>query len=117
MMYDKTEFERRLEGIRIKHREMERGFVLRMDQSGLCEMVPRKLPWTRRHLGLRAGAGMIAALLLAKSAALAYVDRAEYDAAVLKLQQGGVAAQMGAWFLAHDPVSDYGAAQMLRLFP
>lgn len=104
-----NEFDDRLRRIDRKRARLRRGYVTVVDRDGLIVTKPRR---ARRALPLRGTFFLVLgflgfkALLMAHLGSVVYLDRVE------NLRDGGLVEQVGAVFMAPDPVSENLAARL-----
>lgn len=101
-----TQFEKRLDSLERKHKELANGYVAKINPDGLITVEPKQQRggrWTRFLLAVGA------AVIMFKALALAFNGPAVYDTRVETLASGTAFEKACAWVMQADPVTVYVA--------
>lgn len=97
-----TQFEKRLESLERKHRELAKGYVAKINPDGLITVEPGT---GRSVLKLRLFASLFLGLIVFKSVTLVMVGPMTYETRIESLAGGTLLERLSAWIMQADPVS------------
>lgn len=98
-----TQFEKRLDGLTRKHKELAGGYTVRVGHDGLIIVQPKRF-----RFGLRAKFLILAVIgfMAFKALAFAFIGPTTYDERVAALAEGTAFEQAGAWVMQSEPVTE-----------
>ncbi|MEM6891576.1 MAG: hypothetical protein AAF636_26160 [Pseudomonadota bacterium] len=97
-----AEFEERCEGLLRKHRELARGFKVKVGDDGLITIAPKR-QYSRTRL--RIIVATVLGFFLFKSATVLLIPAETYLARLDGLQSGTFFERAAAWMMQPDPLS------------
>ena len=100
--YQFEEFERRMRRINRRHTKLSHGFKTEVNNDGLVVAKPHK---RRGGATLRGLAFIAVIILLFKGFLHAQLGATAYEERVVKLSEGNVVEQVGAWAMTADPIT------------
>ena len=108
-----AQFEKRLDNLERKHRELAKGYVAKINPDGLITVQPKEKKTAMR---LRLLLAIIVAFVLFKSVTLAIVGPLTYADRIAALAQGTTFEQACAWVMQADPISQFLSEYLIRTF-
>ena len=108
-----AQFEKRLDSLERKHRELASGYIAVINPDGLISIQPKE---KRAGLALRLIAAMGIGYVLFKSVTLALVGQLTYNERIATLADGTGSERICAWLMQADPISTQLAAVWSGLF-
>lgn len=100
-------FNKRQQAVYRKHSRMARGYVTKLDRSGVFLQVPD----SKAHgIGLRVMLLAVAAFFASKVLILGWLGADLYLGHVVDLRHGSGLEQVGAWLMQVDPLTGHLAA-------
>jgi hypothetical protein len=108
-----TQFEKRLESLERKHKELAQGYVARINPDGLITIEPKR---QRGGTLVRLVAAAILGVIFFKVVTLAIVGSVVYQSRVDALATGTSFEQAAAWIMQADPLSQRIAVMLTGLF-
>ena len=109
MIDAQRDFQKREKSLRRKHIRMARGYVTKMDKSGVIIQKPDNKVG---GFGLRLLVLLAMGLFVFKGFVLAGLGAEEYAARLTDLQSGETVQQVGAWLMQVDPVTGFIAENL-----
>ncbi|KUF09240.1 hypothetical protein [Pseudoponticoccus marisrubri] len=100
-------FQKRQQAVHRKHLRMARGYVTKLDRTGVFVQTPDN---KAAGFGLRTLLLVVLAFALFKIGVLAYLGEEVYAGHVEALRAGSVFEQAGAWLMQADPVTRAAAS-------
>ncbi len=97
-----AQFEKRLDSLERKHRELAKGYVTKINPDGLITVEPGR---GKGGLRLRPVLFMISGFFVIKALMMSVIGTATYDARVADMAAGTGFEQLGAWVMQSDPLS------------
>ena len=97
-----AQFEKRLECLERKHRELAHGYVAKINPDGLITVQPKE---RQSGLALRLILAVVMAVMLFKSVTLAIVGPSVYETRLQSLLDGIWFEKACAWVMQIDPVT------------
>ncbi len=107
------EFDRRVTQLTKKHEKLSRGYRASMRPDGLVVMKPQRV---RSAVPAKVLLFCVVVFFLFKGFLLSNLGAVSYQTRVDALQEGTSVEKAGAWIMQADPVSEFLAAQMSKLF-
>lgn len=107
-----AQFEKRLDSLERKHRELAKGYVAKINPDGLITVEPKK---GRTALRLRVLAAAIIGFVFFKAVTLAAVGPATYAGRIEALSLGTSFERACAWIMQVDPVTSQLAGLLLSV--
>ncbi len=107
------EFDRRVTQLTKKHEKLSRGYRASMRPDGLVVMKPQRV---RSAVPAKILLVCVIAFFLFKAFLLYNLGGDSYETRVEALKQGTSVEQAGAWIMQPEPVSEFLALQMSKLF-
>ncbi|MGD9294942.1 MAG: hypothetical protein PVI41_08685 [Roseobacter sp.] len=108
-----AQFEKRLESLERKHKELAAGYVARINPDGLITVEPRS---RRTGLTARLLAMLVIGVVSFKVITLTLVGPVVYQSRVDALAVGTKFEQAAAWIMQADPLSQRVAQMLNSLF-
>jgi hypothetical protein len=108
-----TQFEKRLENLERKHRDLAKGYVAKINPDGLILVKPKP---KRSGFKLRILTTLVVAVLLFKSFTLAMIGPLTYDSRIEALLQGTWLERACGWVMQADPLSMAIANFLIKTF-
>lgn len=107
-----AQFEKRLELLERRHRELAEGYVARINPDGLITVEPKP---QRSGLLLKLFATAFLGIIVFKTAALYLVGLVVYEGRVGALAEGTKFEQAAAWIMQADPLTQHLATLLTGL--
>lgn len=105
-------FEKRLSALGRKHEKMTHGYTTRVTRDGLIVVEPKKARVVRNGSLLKILTIAVVGFIGFKAFALAAVGPQTYEDRLVKLSEGTVLEQAGAFAMGIDPVTELLAEQI-----
>ncbi len=109
-----SQFEKRLDSLERKHRELSKGYVAKINPDGLITVAPK--PSKRTGLTVRVIVLIAVGFITFKALALAIIGFPIYETRLEGLAEGSMIEQTIAWVMQIDPVSQSIASFVLTAF-
>lgn len=98
-----TDFDQRIRVLTKKHKKLQQGYVMTVNDDGLIVAKPYKV---RRKLPLRGIVLLMGAVVLFKALLLASHGATEYNARIAALSNGSNLEQLGGYVMKSDPATE-----------
>ncbi len=108
-----AQFEKRLDNLERKHRELAKGYVAKINPDGLITVEPKS---RRAGLFLRLLLTVILGFVAFKSVTLAIIGPVTYDERIQALTDGTAFEKVCAWIMQIDPLSQVVATFLNNTF-
>ena len=108
-----AQFEKRLENLERKHRELAKGYVACINPDGLITVEPRR---KRSYLLAQLVVLVLLGVILFKSVTLAIVGLSTYEDRIAALMQGTVFERVCGWIMQADPLTSKIATYFVTTF-
>lgn len=109
-----SQFEKRLDSLERKHRELSNGYVAKINPDGLITVEPKQS--NRAGLLLRLCVMVVFGFLAFKVVTLMVVGVPVYETRLDTLMQGSAIEKAIAWMMQIDPISEKIAAYLITIF-
>lgn len=108
-----AQFEKRLENLERKHRELSKGYVARINPDGLISVEPRR---KRSYLVARLVLLVTLGVIFFKAATLAIIGLSTYEERIASLAEGTWFEKACAWIMQVDPLTRNIAGYLNSVF-
>ncbi|MEM1073910.1 MAG: hypothetical protein AAF665_03715 [Pseudomonadota bacterium] len=108
-----AQFEKRLDTLERKHRELAKGYVAKINPDGLITVEPKR---ERGLLRPRFALAVIVGFLLFKIVTLAAVGPLTYQDRIAALADGTAFEKVCAWIMQADTISLAAAEYLIKVF-
>ena len=109
-----AEFEKRLDSLERKHRDLANGYVAKINPDGLIVIAPKSRSSGNK---LRLMSAIFLGFIVFKITTIVLVGPAVYDSRLDELRAGTGPEQMSAWLMQADPFSAAAADFIITSLP
>jgi hypothetical protein len=108
-----AQFEKRLDHLERKHRELAKGYVAKINPDGLITVEPKS---KRTGFAIKLVLMVVVGLVFFKSITLAIIGPVTYDERIAALAEGNAFEQLCAWVMQSEPLSQAVAVFLANTF-